>query len=129
MDNYDGDDERPFQDGVFRLQYTHSSSADFNASRLGREAGNPLEILNVTPADRHDSPPELLDLSPTGFIDINSQDVVLSTGKAADSGDGCLLRFYHTTGRPVAARFPFPGLRFDKPNHVNGMEIDQEAQV
>jgi alpha-mannosidase len=106
-----------------------SSSPEFNPSLLakfGREVASPLEIEKTTAADKHGSPPAPLGASAVGFIDIDSQDVVLSTWKAAENGDGYILRFYNTTERPVTARVRFPEMRFETVYHVNAVEVNQE---
>ena len=129
MDNYDGDDERPFQGGAFTFHYALTSSSEFDPSQLarfGRESANPLEIDKVTALAKHDSPSEPLGTSPTGFIDIDSPDVILSTWKGAEDGDGYILRFYNTSDRPTATRVRFPGLRFEKAYHASAVEVDQE---
>jgi alpha-mannosidase len=129
MDNYDGDDERPYQGGVFTFHYALSSSSEFNPSllaRFGREAASPLEIEKTTAADKHGSPPETMSATAAGFIDIDSPDVVLSTWKAAEDGDGYILRFYNTTDRPVTAQVRFPEMQFEAVRHTNAVEVNQE---
>lgn len=128
MDNYDGDDEKPYQGGVFTFHYGLSSNSEFNPSllaRFGREAASPLEIEKTTAADKHGSPPEPMSATAAGFIDIDSPDVVLSTWKAAEDGDGYILRFYNTTDRPVTAQVRFPELRFETVRHANAVEVNQ----
>jgi alpha-mannosidase len=132
MDNYDGDDERPFQGGTYTFQYTLSSSREFDPAelaRFGREAASPLEFERVTRAAKHDSPPEPLTQSETGFIAIDGKEVVLSTWKAADDGEGYILRFYNTTDSPTTARVGLPNLQFDRVFRVNGLQVNQEAVV
>jgi alpha-mannosidase len=58
----------------------------------------------------------------TGFIEIDSKDVVLSTWKPAEDGKGYVLRFYNTTDKPVVAHVGFPLLEFESVYQVNGLE-------
>jgi alpha-mannosidase len=128
MDNYDGDDERAYQGGVFTFHYTLSSTPEFNSSalaRFGRESANPLEVKKIAPADKHGQPVEPLSTSAKGFIQIDSDDLILSTWKAAEDGSGDILRFYNTTDRPVSAHVRFPGLQFGSVYHVNDAEVNQ----
>jgi alpha-mannosidase len=55
MDNYDGDDERPFQGGAFTFRYALTSAAQFDPAglaRFGREEASPLEFDKVTASDK-----------------------------------------------------------------------------
>jgi alpha-mannosidase len=139
MDNYDGDDEQPFQGGVFTFHYAISSAAQFDPAslaRFGRELATPLEIDEISSADRYfnrvaqyGSPPEPLHLPEAGFIKINTNDIVLSTWKAAEDDIGYILRFYNTTDRSVTARVGFPHLRFENVYCTNAVEVNQEPLV
>ncbi len=56
MNNYDGDDEKPFQGGVFTFHYAITSAPQFDPGtlfRLGQEEANPLEFDKVTASDKH----------------------------------------------------------------------------
>ena len=55
MNNYDGDDERPFQGGEFDFHYSITSDLTFQPDRLARfsrEETRPLESDQVTEADK-----------------------------------------------------------------------------
>jgi hypothetical protein len=57
MNNYDGDDEKPFQGGVFTFHYALTSTTQFDPTGLaqfGREEASPLEFDNVTASDKRD---------------------------------------------------------------------------
>jgi hypothetical protein len=129
MDNYDGDDERPYQGGVFHFTYALSSASQFDPpalTKFGKEATTPLEFVKVTAADKHDAPPEPLDLREGQFLSLDNSDVVLSLWKAAEDGNGHILRFYNTADRPVTARVGFPRLQFAKAYRTSGVEADQQ---
>jgi hypothetical protein len=128
MDNYDGDDEKPFQGGVFTFHYALSSTSQFEPAtlaRFGREQTSPLQIDRVDAVDRYGHPPRPLDSPEAGFIDIDTRDVVLSTWKPAEDGKGYVLRFYNTTDHPVVAHVGFPLLEFDSVYQVSGLEIGE----
>ncbi len=129
MDNYDGDDERPYQGGVFTFHYALTSRPQFDPSALYRfrkEATNPLEVLQVTGMDKYGSPPEPLASAGAGFIKVSSDDVVLTAWKGAEDGHGYILRFYNTTDKPVAgAVITFPSLSFDRVVRSNAVEVTQ----
>ena len=55
MNNYDGDDEKPFQGGVFTFHYALTSTTQFDSTGLaqfGREEASPLEFDKVTSLDK-----------------------------------------------------------------------------
>jgi len=131
MNNYDGDDERPYQGGEFTFHYVIGSERQFDPTaltRLALEATRPIEIdasaLDIT---RAGTPPEPLDAAESSFLRIDNAAVVLSAWKGAEDGNGNILRFYNTTDRPVTAHIEFPGLQFDGLNHTNPVEADKEA--
>jgi hypothetical protein len=128
MDNYDGDDEKPYQGGLFTFHYAISSASRFEPAmlaRFGREQASPLQIDRVDAVDRYNHPPEPLDMPEAGFMEIDTSHVVLSTWKPADDGNGYVLRFYNTTDGPVVAHVRFPLLEFDNAQQVNGLEANQ----
>jgi hypothetical protein len=128
MDNYDGDDEKPYQGGVFTFHYAITSTSQFEPARLarfGREQTNPLQIDRVDAVDRRDHPPEPLEMPEAGFIEIDTNDVVLSTWKPAEDGKGYVLRFYNTTDKPIVAHVGFPHLQFESVHQVNALESSE----
>lgn len=128
MDNYDGDDERPYQGGVFTFHYALTSSPHFDAPalyRFAKEEANPLEVLQITGMDKYDSPVEPLDSVGGSFIEIYpKEEIVLSAWKGAEDGNGYILRFYNTTDKPVTgAVITFPYLSFDHAFRSNAVEV------
>jgi alpha-mannosidase len=126
--NYNGDDEKRFQGGVFTFHYAISSAAQFDPAslaRFGREQARPLEIETVNSVHKFDLPPEPLELPEGGFIKLATSDVILSTWKPAEDGSGYILRFYNTTDKPVVAHVGFPLFEFESLYRTNGLEINQ----
>ena len=108
MNNYDGDDDLPYQGGDFTFHYVLTSEKEFNPAGLARfslEADNPLEQNYVRMGfDRHEPSAEALKAESSSFISISGGQVILSTWKAAEDGKGYILRFYNTTDRPAERR-------------------------
>jgi alpha-mannosidase len=130
MNNYDGDDERPFQGGVFTFHYALTSGAQFdpsNLARLGREATNPFGVQKVTTADKAGTPLEPLDVVENGFATVDPAEILLTEWKGAEDGDGYILRFYNTTERPVTGSVRFPRFQFEKVYRTNAVEVNREA--
>jgi len=127
MDNYDGDDERAYQEGTYHFTYTLSSASNFDPTALtrqGKETANPLEFVKVTDMDKFKAPAEPLDLPQGQFLDIDKNDVMLSVWKPAEDGNGHILRFYNTSDQPVTAQVSFPLLQFTSACSTNGLEVD-----
>jgi hypothetical protein len=130
MDNYDGDDERPFQGGDFTFHYSITSAPKFDPeslSRFSREEVNPLEADQVTEADKLVWNPQPLNAQSDSFIEIDQPQVQLMTWKGAEDGRGSILRFYNTGETPVSAVAKFPHLRFQEAYWTSGTENDSGA--
>jgi hypothetical protein len=128
MNNYDGDDERPFQGGEFSFTYSITSTANFQPemlSRFAREEDNPLERDQVTEADKLVWPKEPLGTPASGFLEINSPNVILTAWKGAQDGNGAILRFYNVTASTAETHVKFPHLRFRSAYWTSATENDQ----
>ena len=134
MNNYDGDDDLPYQGGDFTFHYVLTSEREFDSARLAkfsREASNPLEENYVRMGfDRHEPSTEVLKAEPNSFLSISDDQIILSAWKAAEDARGYVLRFYNTTDRPAEAQVGFPHLLFDRVDRTNAAEVDQkQAEV
>ncbi len=129
MDNYDGDDERPFQGGSFTFHYAITSAAEFQPgplARFGKEEDDPIEVSVVTPADKQVWGPEPLDGQEAGFIEIDQKEIILSDWKGAEDGRGQILGFYNTSDQSVQAHVAFPKFQFERAFQCNAVEADQK---
>jgi hypothetical protein len=127
MNNYDGDDERPFQGGPFDFHYSITSDAAFQPERLARfarEETSPVETDQVTEADKLVWPEEPLPAA-AGFLEISDSRVILAAWKGAQDGRGAILRFYNTSASTVASDVRFPHLRFQEVYWTNAVENDE----
>jgi alpha-mannosidase len=131
MNNYNGDDELPYQGGDFTFRYVLTSEKEFDPAelaRFSRDADNPLEENYVRMGfDRNEASKESLGEVKTSFLSISSRQVILSAWKAAEDGNGYILRFYNTTDRPVEAHVTFSHLLFDRILRCNAVEKDRES--
>jgi hypothetical protein len=130
MNNYDGDDETPFQGGNFSFHYTITSSRKFEPaglSRFAQEEVNPFETDQVTNADKLVWRAEPFSAETGSFVDIDRPDVQLLTWKGAEDGRGSIMRFYNAGESPVSARASFPRLRFKEAYWSSGTENDSGA--
>jgi alpha-mannosidase len=130
MNNYDGDDEPPFQGGQFDFHYSITSGATFQPDRLARfsrEETRPLESDQVTEADKLVWPDEPLPAASGGFLEIDDPHVILAAWKGAQDGRGVVLRFYNTSASPATAHVGFPRLQFKEAHWTNPLENDESS--
>jgi alpha-mannosidase len=128
MNNYDGDDERPFQGGGFDFHYSITSDSTFQPDRLARfsrEETSPLESEQVNDMDKQVWANEPLPAASGGFLKIDDPHVILATWKGAEDGRGTILRFYNTDESPTTAHVQFTHLRFKTLYSTNAVENDE----
>ena len=128
MNNYDGDDEPPFQGGKFDFHYSITSDATFQPDRLARfsrEETRPLETDIVNEADKLVWPDEPLAAASGGFLEIDDPHVILAACKGAQDGRGVVLRFYNTGASAATAQVGFPHLQFKEAYWTNAVENDE----
>jgi alpha-mannosidase len=126
MNNYDGDDERPFQGGDYDFHYSITSDSSFQPERLtrfSREETSPLESDHVDEADKLVWPQEPLPVA-GGFLEIDDPHVILSAWKGAQDGRGAIARFYNTSASAATARVRFPHLQVQQVYWTNPVEND-----
>lgn len=130
MNNYDGDDERPFQGGEFDFHYTITSDSTFQPDRLARfarEETRPLETDQVTEADKLVWPAEPLAAASGSFLNIDDPHIVLAAWKGAQDDRGVVLRFYNTSASAATAHVGFPNLQFKEVFWTNPVENDERS--
>ena len=130
MNNYDGDDERPFQGGEFDFHYSITSDSTFQPDRLARfsrEETRPLESDQVTEADKLVWPDEPLPAASGGFLEIDDPHVILAAWMGAQDGRGVVLRFYNTSASAATAHARFPHLQFKEAYWTNPVENDENS--
>jgi len=101
MNNYWGTNFPAWQGGNFTFRYVLTSSATLDpsaANRFGLDAMTPLESDAVAASYA----PSTLPSTEASFVHIDNPDVVLTTWKRAEDGDGTILRLQETGG--VSAR-------------------------
>ncbi len=130
MNNYDGDDERPFQGGDFDFHYSITSDSTFqpeHLARFSREETSALESDQVTEADKLVWPEERLPATGS-FLEIDDPRVILAVWKGAEDGRGSIMRFYNTSASAAATRVRFPHLQFKEAYWTNAVENDASSR-
>jgi hypothetical protein len=102
MNNYWDTNYAAGQGGEFTFRYVVTSGRNLDAgylSRLGREEMSPLEIDRITSQDKALNTPRPLDAVQGSFLEINNPNVALETWKAAEDGQGTILRLLELAGK------------------------------
>jgi alpha-mannosidase len=111
MNNYWHTNYRAAQGGALTFRYFMTSGISLSPadlSRLGRAAMTPLEADQVIDQDKVGNPDRPLEPAPLSFLQIDSAAVTLEAWKAADDGDGTILRMLETAGNESKVTLHFP---------------------
>ena len=117
MNNYWHTNYRAAQGGEIAFRYVMTSGPSLSPadlSRLGRAAMTPLEIDQVIDQDKVGNPERPLQPAPLSFLQADAPGVTVESWKAADDGDGTILRLLETAGTESKATLRFPLLRLRK---------------
>ena len=111
MENYWDTNYAAGQGGDFTFRYVLTSGSSLppaTLSRLGWEEMTPAEVDKITSQDKAIDSPRPLDAAQGSFIQVDQPDVVLVTWKAAEDGEGTVLRLLETGGqaKPVDVQIP-----------------------
>lgn len=107
------------QGGDYTFRYTVVSSATFEPAqltRLGWEQMTPLES-DAIPASFTPSP-----VSSASFLILDNPNVVLSTWKRAEDGDGSIVRLTEIAGQQEAVQLRTPHLRLQRVQQCSLLE-------
>lgn len=110
MNNYWGTNFVAWQGGDFDFRYTITSDNAFDPAQLTRFAMDALHPVEST-AIAASFDPTRLPNTEAGLLRIDSPDLVISTWKLADDGNGSILRLVETAGKPGSARISSSLLR------------------
>jgi alpha-mannosidase len=101
-------------EATFRYVMTSGSAlAPQDLARLGRAAMTPLEADEVIDQDKVGNPTRPLEPTPTSFLEVQGSGVVAEDWKAAEDGNGTVLRLIETAGTESNATVRFPMLRLE----------------
>ena len=111
MNNYWDTNYAAGQGGDFTFRYVVTSGdslAPGLLSRLGREEMSPLELDRITSQDKALNTPRPLASAQGSFLEVNNPDVELVTWKAAEDGEGTILRFLELAGKAGSVEVRLP---------------------
>lgn len=110
-------------DSTFRYVMTSGPSlAPAELARLGRAAMTPLELDEVIDQDKVGNPERPLEPGPLSFLQVDGAGVVVENWKAAEDGNGTILRVLETAGAQSKATLRFPLLRLQHAWWCTAME-------
>jgi alpha-mannosidase len=127
FNNYWHTNYRAEQGGEFTLHYVMTSGPTLSPgdlARFGRAAMTPLETDEVIDQDKVGNPPSPLEPVSTSFLQIEGAGVVVENWKAAEDGNGSVLRLLETSGRESKALLRFPFFRLQRAWLCTAMEDD-----
>ncbi|HXY00087.1 MAG TPA: glycosyl hydrolase-related protein [Candidatus Limnocylindrales bacterium] len=114
-------------EATFRYAMTSGPSLSEEAlARFGREAMTPLETDQVIDQDKVGNPPRPLEPGALSFLQVDGPNVVVEAWKAAEDGNGTVLRLLETAGKESVAKIRFPLLHLEQAWLCNAMEENQK---
>jgi len=125
INNYWDGNFRRVQGGDFTFRYALTSGRDLtpdSLARFGRAAMTPLELGQLTYTDKLGNPVRPLSAAPTTFLEIDSPNVVVENWKAAEDGQGTIVRLLEVGGVSGTARLTFPLFNLEHAWLTNAVE-------
>ncbi len=125
FNNYWHTNFRAEQGGETTFRYVMTSGpslAPADLSRLGRAAMTPLETDEVIDQDKVGNPDRPLKPEPVSFLQVMGPGVVAENWKAAEDGNGTVLRLLEIAGTDGKVTIRFPALQLQKAWLCTAME-------
>jgi len=132
MNNYWHTNYRAAQGGHFRFRYVVTSAAQTDApalSRMACEESTPMEEDQIRSQDKALDLPRPLNGSQDSFLSIDDPDLLLDTWKAAEDGNGTILRLIDPGGPSLTVTINVPMLSIEKISSTDAVERDQKPIV
>ncbi len=127
MNNYWHTNYRARQGGEFHFRYVLTSGHSFepaNLTRLGIESRRALSPERIANQDKAGVATESLPAEGTSFLQIDNPDVLLTTWKVAESGEGTILRLEEIAGKEEHVALHLSSARVRSARLCNAMEED-----
>jgi alpha-mannosidase len=129
LNNYWHTNYRAEQGGDFTFRYVFTSSSQVSPAdlaRLGRSEMTPLETDKVVDQDKYDDAARPLTPAPTSFLQVSAPNVVVENWKAANDGQGSILRLLDVGGQAANCEITFPQFRVQHAWITNAVEENQQ---
>lgn len=128
LNNYWHTNYRAEQGGDFTFRYAFTSGSQnspADLARFGRAAMTPLEVDEVVDQDKAGDPARPLAPTPTSFLQVTAPNVVVENWKAANDGQGSILRLLEVGGEAATFRITFPLFNLQHTWITNAVEENQ----
>ena len=129
MNNYYFTNWPAAQGGDFTFRYALTSAREFspqNLAEFARAETAPLETDEIISNDKAVPAPAPLPADQASFIEIDQPNLALVTWKAAEDGNGMILRFVEVAGQAGSVKVRIPHLRLASAWNCNLMEENGE---
>lgn len=127
MSNYWDTNFASSQGGDFEFHYTLVSAPEFNAPQLTQLGWESMTHLESDPVQASTSN-GMLPRNFASFLSMDHPEVVLTTWKLAEDGDGSILRLEDTSGKASTVRIGSPLLRIKRAWLCNALE-DKKSEL
>lgn len=127
MNNYWHTNYRARQGGQFHFRYVLTSSHDFNPAgltRLGVGSRSALSVERIENQDKTGTSSEPLPAEGASFLHIDNPDVLLTTWKLAENGEGTILRLEEIAGKEEHVALHFSSATVRSARLCDAMEDD-----
>ncbi|MGH9401077.1 MAG: polysaccharide lyase family protein [Terriglobia bacterium] len=128
MNNYWHTNYFRVQGGEYTFRYVLTSGQDISPlslARLGRASMTPMELRQVISNDKNEDPARPLSAAPESFMAVSSPNVVVEDWKAAEDGNGTVVRLLEVGGQSTTARLTFPLFHLRQVWQTNAVEQNQ----
>jgi alpha-mannosidase len=133
MNNYWFTNTPAGQSGDFVFRYAITSGRQFDAekaSRFARQARSPLEVSHLRPTDKQagqETAPPILPPGEANLVEIEPENLAVSTLKGAEDGKGLVVRVVEIAGKETQGKVTFPWLSIASAREANGVEVAGSA--
>ncbi len=132
INNYWHTNFRRVQGGDYTYRYVLTSDRELSPeqlSRFGRAAMTPLEFGVLQGFDKFGNPDVPLKPDPVSFLKLEAPNVVVENWKAAEDGQGTIVRLLEVGGREVSTHLAFPLSKIQKAWRTNAVEENQSELI
>jgi alpha-mannosidase len=127
MNNYWHTNYRAAQGGDFHFRYVLTSGHNFepaNLTRLGVDSQRVLSAERIANQDKAGATTESLPAEGRSFLEIDNPDVLLTTWKLAENGEGTIVRLQEIAGKQEQVALHLSSASVRSARLCNAMEDD-----
>ncbi len=125
LNNYWSPKWKGKKSGVLRNRYVITSGPRFDSAqalRFGRQARQPLEVAQLKSSDKLARTLGTLPPGEASFINLKPPNLLMTAFKAAEDGQGLVVRVLETAGRQTEGVLKLPFLKVTSARQANAVE-------